>query len=87
MLTPQANEVAQQARMLTILALYHSYSGDDALLLKHFAKAKALADWCVVLQIDACSRRLICQTSRQTTFLYNDADVWCTVRTAYSTAQ
>ena len=41
----RANEVAQQARMLTILALYHSYSGDDATLLRHFAKAKALADW------------------------------------------
>lgn len=41
----RANEVAQQARMLTILALYHSYSGDDATLLKYFAKAKALADW------------------------------------------
>ena len=26
--------------MLTILALYHSYSADDALLLRHFAKAK-----------------------------------------------
>jgi len=31
--------------MLTILALYHSYSGDDATLLRHFAKAKALANW------------------------------------------
>ena len=32
--------------MLTILALYHGYSGgDDALLLRHFAKAKALAEW------------------------------------------
>lgn len=41
----RANEVAQQARMLTILALYYSYFGDDAMLLKHFAKAKALAEW------------------------------------------
>jgi hypothetical protein len=41
----RAEELAQQARMLTILALYHSYSGDDAFLLTHFAKAKALADW------------------------------------------
>ena len=43
----RAEEVAQQARMLTILALYHSYTGgaDDALLLKHFAKAKVIAEW------------------------------------------
>ena len=42
----RAEELAQQARMLTILALYYSYSGGDAtFLLQHFAKAKALADW------------------------------------------
>jgi phage tail protein X len=40
-----AEELAAQARMLTILALYHSYSaGDGAFLLQHFDKAKALAD-------------------------------------------
>ena len=47
----RANEVAQQCRMLTILALYHSYSdsdGDsDAFLLRHFARAKAIADWLI----------------------------------------
>jgi hypothetical protein len=49
----RANEVAQQSRMLTILALYHSYSdkgSDDdtnAFLLRHFARAKALADWLI----------------------------------------
>ena len=42
----RAEELAQQARMLTILAFYHSYSGGDAtFLLQHFDKAKALADW------------------------------------------
>jgi hypothetical protein len=45
MVNYRAEELAQQARMLTILALYYSYSdGDDALLLEHFDKAKALAD-------------------------------------------
>ena len=44
----RAQELAQNARMLTVLALYHSYSGgDDAFLLKHFAKAKALAEWLI----------------------------------------
>eukprot|EP01049_Picozoa_sp_SAG25_P010596 SAG25_NODE_1175_length_3692_cov_3.215419_2_plen_448_part_00 len=53
----RAEELAQQARMLTILALYYSYSCgeevhpggaracDAALLLKHFAKAQAMAEW------------------------------------------
>ena len=37
MINYRAEEVAQQARMLTILALYHSYSGsDDALLLRQY---------------------------------------------------
>ena len=31
------------ARMLTILALYHSYARDDAFLVGHFTKAEALA--------------------------------------------
>jgi hypothetical protein len=45
----RAIEVAQLCRMLTILALYHSYSDGDsrAFLLRHFAKAKALADWLI----------------------------------------
>ena len=44
----RAEETAQQARMLTILALYQSYSGgDDTLLLQHFDKAKAIADWLI----------------------------------------
>ena len=42
----RAEELAQSARMLTILALYFSYSGGDAaLLLKHFDKAQAMAEW------------------------------------------
>jgi hypothetical protein len=36
-------EVPATARMLTILALYHSYSDDDDFLLKHFSKAQAVA--------------------------------------------
>ena len=47
MINYRAEEVAQQARMLTILALYRSYSSatDDALLLAHFDKARAMAEW------------------------------------------
>ena len=43
----RAEELAQSSRMLTLLALYHSYTsaGDAALLLRHFDKAKAMADW------------------------------------------
>ena len=42
----RGEEVAQQARMLTILALYQRYAGgDDAFLLSHFPRAKALAEW------------------------------------------
>merc|ERR1740117_87139 len=45
MINYRAEEVAQQARMLTILALYHSYSGgDDTLMIECFPKAKAMAD-------------------------------------------
>ena len=33
--------------MLTILALYYSYSGDESLLLSHFPKAQALAEWLI----------------------------------------
>ena len=44
----RAEELGQQARMLTILALYHSYAGgDDDFVLSHFAKAKALATWLI----------------------------------------
>ena len=36
------------ARMLTILAQYQSYSGDDgSFVLQYFDKAKALADWLI----------------------------------------
>jgi hypothetical protein len=49
MIRYRAEEVAQQARMLTILATYFSYSGGDGaaagLLLTHFDKAKAMAGW------------------------------------------
>lgn len=41
----RATEVPSCSRFLTLLALYHSYSNDTALLLKHFSKAKALAGW------------------------------------------
>lgn len=34
-------------RALTVLALYHSYTRDDALLLALFPKARALAEWLV----------------------------------------
>lgn len=44
----RAEEIAQQARMLTILALYYSYSDngadDVAFMLEQFDKAKAIAD-------------------------------------------
>ena len=40
----RANEIAQMARMLTILALCRSYDiCDDEFILSHFEKAKALA--------------------------------------------
>jgi hypothetical protein len=40
----RATELPATARMLTILALYHSYSNsDDAFLLQHFSKAQSLA--------------------------------------------
>ena len=38
MVTYRAEELAQSGRMLTIFALYHSYTGDHALLLKHYGK-------------------------------------------------
>ena len=48
----RAQEVAESARMLTILALYYSYTGDKELLLSHFEKAKAIALW-------LCARRSV----------------------------
>ena len=45
MLWHSSDEIPASARMLTILALYHSYSGDDgSFILQYFAKARALAD-------------------------------------------
>ena len=44
MVSYRAEELAQFGRMLTIFALYTSMSGDDALLLGHFGKARALAE-------------------------------------------
>ena len=40
MINYRAEEVAQSGRMLTMLALYHSYSRDTPLLLQHFDKAR-----------------------------------------------
>lgn len=45
MITYRAEELAQSGRMLTIIALYKSYTGDTDLLLTHFDKIKALAEW------------------------------------------
>lgn len=45
--TYRAEEVAVSSRMLTILALYASYTGDDEFLMAHFTKAQALGDWCL----------------------------------------
>ena len=41
----RGEEIAQTARMLTMLALYYSYTRDAALLVTHFPKAKGIADW------------------------------------------
>ena len=43
----RGEEIAQSARMLTILALYHSYTGDSQLLLKHYPKALGIAKWLI----------------------------------------
>ena len=43
----RGEELAQTARMLTILALYHSYTGDTKLLLTHFPKAQGIAKWLI----------------------------------------
>jgi hypothetical protein len=45
MITYRAEELAQSGRMLTLLDLYHSYTGDDTLILAIFGKARAMAEW------------------------------------------
>ena len=45
MITYRAEELAQSGRMLTIFALYVSYTGDSAFMLSHFNKARSLARW------------------------------------------
>lgn len=45
MVTYRAEELAQSGRMLTIFALYVSYTGDATLMLRHFGRARALAEW------------------------------------------
>ena len=38
MITYRAEELAQSGRMLTIFAMFYSYSGDQSLLIEHFDK-------------------------------------------------
>jgi len=45
MTTYRAEELAQSGRMLSIFALYVSMTGDSALLLAHYDKARVLAQW------------------------------------------
>ena len=45
MVTYRAEELAQSGRMLTIFADYATMTGDDELLLRHFAKLCAHAEW------------------------------------------
>jgi len=45
MTTYRAEELAQSGRMLTIIALYGKVTGEHDFVLKHFAKARALAQW------------------------------------------
>ena len=45
MITYRAEELAQSGRMLTIFALLVDYTGDAALMLQHFHKARAHAQW------------------------------------------
>jgi hypothetical protein len=47
MITYRAEELAQSGRMLTIFALYVSYTGDEALMVKHFAKIRAVGKWLI----------------------------------------
>ena len=46
--TYRAEEVAVSARMLTIFAQYVTYTGDEDFLVSHFAKARALGNWCLL---------------------------------------
>jgi hypothetical protein len=43
--TYRAEEVAVSSRMLTLLALYNSYTKDAEFLVTHFTKARALGEW------------------------------------------
>ncbi|KOO26820.1 tat (twin-arginine translocation) pathway signal sequence domain protein [Chrysochromulina tobinii] len=45
MVTYRAEELAQSGRMLTIFALYVDSTGDRELMLTHFGKVRALAQW------------------------------------------
>ena len=49
MIAYRGEETAQQARMLTILSLYFSFSGgtEHGFMLAHFDKAKTLAEWLI----------------------------------------
>lgn len=50
----RSEEVAQQARMLTILSLYYWYSDVDEteFMLARFSKARAIADWLIARRTD-----------------------------------
>ena len=45
MVTYRAEELAQSGRMLSIFALYVSYTGDVQLVLTHYDKIRSLAEW------------------------------------------
>ena len=53
MINYRAEEVAQSCRMLTILSLYHDYAADAPLLLRHFHKARAMAEWIIAVSATA----------------------------------
>ena len=59
MMNQKGMALPASARVLTLLALYFSYSGGDneaqALLLQHFDKAEALANWLLSRRCVACS--------------------------------
>ena len=52
MTTYRAQELAQAGKMLTLYALYVDYTGDTAMMLGHFDKAKAQAEWLVYRYVD-----------------------------------
>jgi hypothetical protein len=68
----RAEELAQQARMLTILALFHSYSSNipkaDAVLLACFDKAKTMANWLVAKNLSSFSLRFLLGNSARSQF-------------------